>query len=147
MTAGSTTMSEVGDTGAPRDALRVLGAALLASLAAGATGIALVLGRGAIELPGFIAIGLAYALVPGVVVLLVLHLFLSARPVSAVLGQNVYTLGGALGAALWFVPFMGFYMPLDRPDAPAALGLMVLYHAASGAVGGLLFWFLTRRRP
>ncbi len=124
---------------------RVVLAAALASLIAGVTGVALVLGRGALELPVFAWFGLVYAFVPGVPVLLAIHYLLPDRPMPVWRSQAAYGLLAAAGAVLWFLPFMGLYVPVDRPDAPAAIATMALYHASAGATGGLAFWLLTRR--
>lgn len=148
MTAGATAVGHLEQTAAGAGfPLRVVAAAFAASLAAGATGVFIVLGSGLIELPGFVAAGLLYALLPGMLTLALVHRFAGSRRMPAWQSLAAYMLLAALGGAVWFLPFVGLYVPLDRADALSAASEMALYHAASGAVGGLAFWLLTRRRP
>jgi hypothetical protein len=148
MTAGVAVMSEpIGSEPEARVGFGVFIAALASSLAAGATGLALALGQGALELPGLVAVALVYAALPGVLALALLHRLFSARQMPAWQRVAAYVMFAAFAAVVWFLLFAGLYVPLDRADALASAGEMALYHAASGAVGGLVFWLLTRRQP
>lgn len=133
-------MARTSDGQATNGALQGLAAAAVASLVAGATGLLLVFGHGLFELPGLIPAGLAYALVPGIPALLAARHLLGARR-----GLAGYVVLSALAAVLWFVPFTGIFAPSDPTLVAAAIAEMSIYHALSGAAGGLTFWLLTGR--
>ena len=134
-------MARTPGSGATEGTLQGLAAAAVASLAAGATGLLLVFGHGLFELPGLIPLGLAYALVPGIPALLAARRLLGSRR----RGPTGYVVLGVLAAVLWFVPFIGIFAPSDPALVTAAIAEMSIYHALSGAVGGLAFWLLAGR--
>lgn len=140
-------MTHVPDDEVKLGALYIFAAALLASLIAGAIGLIAVFGRGLLEPPAnaFIVAGLVYAVVPGVPALLVIRRLLRNSRAGARRDLAVTMSLSAAAAVLWFLPFVGLFVPYDRTDAPAAVAGMAIYHALSGAVGGLAFWLLTRR--
>lgn len=139
-------MTHVPDTGARQGALPVFAAALLASIIAGAIGLVAVFGRGLLELPGVAVPVLLYALIPGTVGLLAIHDLLRKSRAGRWRDLANYLCLSATAALLWFLPFLGLFVPADRTDAITAIGGMAFYHALSGAVGGLAFWLLTRSR-
>ncbi len=51
-----------------------------------------------------------------------------------------------MAAVLWFLPFVGLFVPYDQTNAVAAVGEMASTHALSGAIGGLAFWLLTLKQ-
>ncbi len=140
MSSLEATMARTSGGRAKEGALQRLAAAAVASLAAGATGLLLVFGQGLFELPGLIPAGLAYALLPGIPALLAGRHRLGGRR-----GPTGYVVLGALAAVLWFVPFMGVFAPSDPALVAAAIASMSVYHALSGAAGGLAFWLLAGR--
>jgi hypothetical protein len=127
----------------------VLHAALLASLVAGLTGLALVFGRGLFEDPAkaFIAAGFVYAAIPGVATCLALTRF--RRKVQAGTGSDlvVFVSLGAVAAVVWLLPFLGLFVPIDGTATLAltASARIALCHALAGGLGGLVFWVLTRQ--
>jgi hypothetical protein len=133
---------------ARRGGLYVLAAALLASVIAGATGLVAVFGRGLFAPPAdtFIVAGLAYAVIPGVPALLAVRRLLRNSQAGTARDLGSYVSLAAFAALLWFLPFVGLYVPYDRTNAVAAVGEMAGYHALSGAIGGLVFWLLTLRQ-
>lgn len=145
MSDQSASLVHVSDAGARPGVLQVFGAALLASLIAGTTGLLAVFGRGLIEAPGIALIGLVYALVPGILGLLAVHALL--RKSRAGTGRDLANCASlsAVVALLWLLPFIGLFVPTDGPNASAASGGLAVYHVASGAVGGAMFWLLAGR--
>jgi hypothetical protein len=111
------------------------------------TGLALVFGRGLLEAPGdaFIVAGLVYAAVPGIPALLAINRLRRTSLAGRWSDLASYAFLSATAAVLWFLPFAGLFVPADDTSPLTAAGGMALYHAASGAVGGLAFWLLTRR--
>lgn len=128
--------------------LYVFAAALLASIGAGAAGLISVFGHGLIAPPAntFIAVGLAYAVIPGVPALLAIRRMLRKSQAGTVRDLANYVSLSAFATLLWFLPFVGLYVPYDRTNAAAAVGEMAGYHALAGAIGGLAFWLLTRKQ-
>jgi hypothetical protein len=140
-------MMQVPGAGVKLGALYVFAAALLASVIAGSIGLVAVFGQGLLEPPAnaFIVAGLAYAVIPGVPALLgIRRLLRKSRAGTARDLANTVSLS-ALAAVLWFLPFVGVFVPYDQTNAVAAVGGMAGYHALSGAIGGLAFWLLTQR--
>jgi hypothetical protein len=138
---------QTSEAGAKLGRLHIFLAALLASLVAGAIGLIAVFGRGLLEPPSntFISAGLVYAVIPGVPALLAIRRLLrKSRAGTARDLANTVSLS-ALAALLWFLPFVGVFVPYDQTNAVAAVGGMAGTHALSGAIGGLAFWLLTRR--
>lgn len=128
-------------------ALGVVVAALLASIIAGLTGLVLVFGSSLTEAPAdaFIIAGLIYAIVPGFPSLLAIDRLAARWRSGKTRNLVIFVALSAIVAVFWFLPFLGLFVPLDEAAAPAAVGEMALYHALSGAAGGLAFWLLTRR--
>jgi hypothetical protein len=122
-------------------------AALLASIIAGLTGLVLVFGSSLTEAPAdaFIMTGLIYAIVPAFPALLAIDRFVGRRRSGKTRNLVVFIVLSAVVAVVWFLPFLGLFVPTDQAAAPVAVGEMALYHALSGAAGGLAFWLLTRR--
>ncbi len=137
-------MAHAPDVEAMRGGLQVFALALLASILAGLTGLALVFGRGWLDLPGVAVVVLVYALVPGIPSLLGIRRLLRRSRAGQWRDLANYVSLSAAAAVLWFLPFLGLFIPADRTH-PAAVSEMAFYHAVSGAVGGLAFWLLTRR--
>lgn len=127
--------------------LGAVAAALLASIIAGLSGLVLVFGSSLTEAPAdaFIMAGLVYAIVPAFPALLVIDRFFGRSRVSRSRNLAIFIALSAIVAVVWFLPFLGLFVPTDQAAAPAAVGEMALYHALSGAAGGLAFWLLTRR--
>jgi hypothetical protein len=138
---------EASKAGARLGGLYVLAAALLASIIAGMTGLVLVFGRGLLEPPGdaFITAGLVYAIIPGVPALVAIHRLLRRSQAGTARDLANTMLLAGMAAILWFLPFVGVFVPYDQTNAVAAIGEMAGTHALSGAIGGLAFWLLTRR--
>ena len=136
---------ETSKDGAKPSGLRVFLCALLASIIAGATGLVLVFGRGLLEPPGdaFITAGLLYATIPGVPALLAVRRLLRNSQAGPARDLANTMLLSAMAAVLWFLPFVGVFVPYDQTNAVAAAGEMASTHALSGAIGGLAFWLLT----
>lgn len=138
---------ETSEAGAKLGRLRIFLAALLASIIAGMTGLVLVFGRGLLEPPGdaFITAGLVYAVIPGVPALLAIRRLLRKSQAGTARDLANTMLLAAVAAVLWFLPFVGVFVPYDKTNAVAAIGEMACAHALSGAIGGLAFWLLKRR--
>jgi uncharacterized membrane protein len=135
------------DGGVGQGALQVFAAALLASVIAGAIGLIVVFGQGLLEPPAntFIVAGLVYAVIPGVPALLAIRRLLRNSRAGTARDLANTILFSAMAAVLWFLPFMGVFVPYDQTNAVAAVGGMAGTHALSGAISGLAFWLLTRR--
>jgi hypothetical protein len=120
---------------------------LLASIIAGLTGLVLVFGSSLTEAPAdaFIMAGLIYAIVPAFPALLAIDRLLARGHLGKARNLVVFVALSAIVAVVWFLPFLGLFVPTDQAAAPAAVVEMALYHALSGAAGGLAFWLLTRR--
>jgi hypothetical protein len=128
-------------------ALGAVAAALLASIIAGLTGLVLVFGSSLTEAPAdaFIIAGLIYAIVPAFPALLAIDRLSGRWRPGKTRNLVIFVALSAIVAVVWFVPFLGLFVPTDHEAALAAVGEMALYHALSGAAGGLAFWLLTRR--
>lgn len=128
-------------------ALGAVAAALLASLIAGLTGLVLVFGSSLTEAPAdaFIMAGLVYAIVPAFPALLAIDRLVARWRLGKTRNLVVFVTLSAIVAVVWFLPFLGLFVPTGHAAAPAAVGEMALYHALSGAAGGLVFWLLTRQ--
>jgi hypothetical protein len=46
---------------------------------------------------------------------------------------------------LWYLLFSGVFSPVGESSVATLPGVMAVYHAVSGAAGGLIFWLLVGR--
>jgi hypothetical protein len=151
-------MDAISDIGAGTRAAIVGLQAIVAAYVASVVGVAFVLGPYALTPTGLFAalvFGLPYTFLPGVAGLIAAYFWMRRMRSRTWLRAACCVLWGALVGFLW----VAFFLATGRERHYFSLGTLagvsyffrmnagvLLMHIVPGAVGGLVFWLLTRRR-
>jgi hypothetical protein len=130
--------------------------AVVSTYVASVVGVAFVLGPYALTPPGlfFALFGLWYALLPGVTGLIAVYFWMRRTRSPNWAKAAMCVLWGALVGLLWFGfqlrkdYWLYFYFNLSLSVGISYVFRLyggLLIHAVPGAVGGLVFWLLTRK--